>query len=213
VAQNSAGTGFLHKSKKIITAAHVVTGCTDPIIVTSNNQIIKGKVDDIDPNVDLALIETAVEINAPALALSPVSESDIKIGRQVSTWGFPGGYSGLPPMLSVGYLSGVQANTTPGGQVRRQWVVNAAFNRGNSGGPLLLTETGEVIGVVDSKLAPFGPWATVVPQTLERSNSDTFKFTAELSDGSTQTYSYSRLLQWCWTSCGTRFNLLSVTQS
>jgi hypothetical protein len=73
-------------------------------------------------------------------------------------------------------------------------VVNAAFNRGNSGGPLLLTETGEVIGVVDSKLAPFGPWATAALQTLEKSNSDTFKFTAQMSDGSTQTYSYSQAI-------------------
>jgi S1-C subfamily serine protease len=120
MAQNSAGTGFLHKSKKIITAAHVVTGCANPIIITSDNKMVNGKVDNIDPTVDLALIESEVDINAPPLALYSLSESDIKIGRQVSTWGFPGGYSGLSPMLSVGYLSGVQANTTPGGQLRRQ---------------------------------------------------------------------------------------------
>jgi hypothetical protein len=36
-------------------------------------------------------------------------------------------------------------------------VLNAAFNSGNSGGPLIRVEDGEVIGVVISKMAPMPP--------------------------------------------------------
>ena len=53
----------------------------------------------------------------------------------------------------------------------RQWVVNAAFNRGNSGGPVVLIETGEVIGVVSSKLAPISPTAKSALDALEQQKS------------------------------------------
>jgi hypothetical protein len=44
--------------------------------------------------------------------------------------------------------------------ILRKWVVNGAFNRGNSGGPVLETKTAKVVGVISSKLAP-------IPKELE----------------------------------------------
>ena len=40
------------------------------------------------------------------------------------------------------------------GVISRKWVVNGAFNLGNSGGPVLETKTAKVVGVISSKLAP-----------------------------------------------------------
>jgi len=51
----------------------------------------------------------------------------------------------------MGYLAGFVARET---KPVRHFVVNAAFNPENSGGPLLLTGEDTVIGVVVSKHAP-----------------------------------------------------------
>jgi hypothetical protein len=82
------------------------------------------------------------------------------VGTVVSTWGFPLGYNGPAPLLSVGYLSGFSANPRPprktetGNQVVKHLVVNGAFNPGNSGGPLFKANDDRVIGLVVSKHVP-----------------------------------------------------------
>ena len=58
------------------------------------------------------------------------------------------------PLLSVGYLSGVDQVKGEFGLSPPRWVVNGAFNSGNSGGPVISTEEASVIGIVSSKLAP-----------------------------------------------------------
>ena len=83
----------------------------------------------------------------------------MKIGTRITTWGFPAGYSWLTPLLTVGYLAGVDQPVTELGVAPIRWVVNAAFNSGNSGGPII-DDDGEVIGVVVSKLLP-------VPQQIQ----------------------------------------------
>ena len=84
-------------------------------------------------------------------------------------------------MLSAGYLAAMDAHLINGNQVIR-WVVNAAFNSGNSGGPLILIETGEVIGVVSSKLAPISQFAEQALTAME-ANSSGVCYTQTLSDG------------------------------
>lgn len=149
---NSQGTGFLHKSGKLITAAHVVKDCESPIIKFLDGGSGSSRVIASDADLDIAILEPTFSIDADALPIS--KKDDLKIGAQVSKWGFPSGYNGLNPMLSVGYLAGIQAVKPADNKIEKQWVVNAAFNRGNSGGPLLEIETGEVIGVVSSKIVP-----------------------------------------------------------
>lgn len=183
--QNKMGTGFLHKSGKVITAAHVVAGCPQLILVLSNGSQISATVFAADAAHDLALISPSHPINAPALPIS--ANGNYAIGAQVSTWGFPGGYAGLMPLLGVGYLSGIQGQKLPSGEIVRQWVVNAAFNSGNSGGPLILVETSEVIGIVSSKLAPVSPQTAQILEALEKRSSGFVFGTATLPDGTSKT--------------------------
>jgi hypothetical protein len=106
----------------------------------------------IDVDLDLAFFAPLDKINTQALPIS--INDDHSIGAQVSTWGFPEGYSSFAPLLSSGYIAGIdQVPINKDKRVRRM-VINAAFNSGNSGGPLLEIETRTVIGVVVSKLAP-----------------------------------------------------------
>jgi len=72
-------------------------------------------------------------------------------------------------------------------------VVNAAFNGGNSGGPVLNTEDGAVIGVVSSKLAP-------VPQIIESAleallaQQSGFEYTRTMPDGSQENVSEGKIV-------------------
>lgn len=152
---DSAGTGFLHRSGKIITAEHVVHGASEIMVLPVSGNPIKAALTASDSELDLALLTPESPIGATALPIS--SRTDFLIGAPVTTWGFPGGYGGRAPLLSVGYLSGLETRATAAGKFVGQWIVNAAFNKGNSGGPLLDMETGEIIGVVASKLAPITP--------------------------------------------------------
>ncbi len=189
--QASVGTGFLHKSGNIITADHVVRGCKNVIMILPDGT--RGTVTTLasDQDHDLALVKPSVLINATPLPLA--SGDDFKVGTQVSTWGYPAGYSGLSPMLSVGYLAGIDAYEIRQGTIVRKWVVNAAFNGGNSGGPLIQIETGNVFGVVSSKLAPISQESAQILELLKQQQSGMI-YTATRPDGSNFTVSEASLI-------------------
>ena len=149
----SSGTGFLHKSGVILTAEHVIKDGTtnDVIVVTAAGEVVRITNIVQDASLDLAALMPSHKMSGPVLEIA--TNAPLKVGMQVSTWGFPEGYKGLRPLLTCGYISGVDI---PGKTVQRI-VVNAAFNRGNSGGPLVEVVNGTVIGVVCSKLAPLPP--------------------------------------------------------
>jgi S1-C subfamily serine protease len=165
--KRSSGTGFLHKSGKVITVFHVVSGCAtqDLILLNTQGQTIKISNVVMDPVVDLAVLTPAQDIKLPTLSLS---DSDrYVIGSQVSTWGYPEGYTGLAPLLSSGYLSGTDNIQGPSGKRVTRIVVNAAFNSGNSGGPLVDIGSKQVIGVVASKLAPLPAYIETALKALK----------------------------------------------
>jgi len=117
-----------------------------------------------------------------------------EIGAQVSTWRFPGGYNGLSPMLSVCYLAGVDAYKLDSGKIVRKWVVNAAFNGGNSGGPLIHIETGAVFGVVSSKLAPITNETSQILKALENNSGTGIMYNAKTADGKDISFTEGQLV-------------------
>jgi S1-C subfamily serine protease len=182
--RGSGGTGFLHFSGKIITAAHVVKNCSTPkiVVLPSTGGPISVSSVVADDELDLALLSLAKPMTSKAFYIS--KNVNVKVGSQVSTWGFPGGYSGRKPLLSVGYLSGMDGRKSSSGSVIKRWVVNAAFNLGNSGGPLINIEDGSVVGVVSSKLAPMPPDIESAIQALTNQKAG-FQYTVTRPDGST----------------------------
>lgn len=189
--RGEVGTSFLHKSGNLITADHVVRGCWNPQMVLPNGNLTGVTVVASDQDLDLAIVKPAAPIAAKPLEIA--SFDDFKIGTQVSTWGFPGGYNGLSPMLSVGYLAGIDAYKMSSGKIVRKWVVNAAFNGGNSGGPLIHIETGAVFGVVSSKLAPISQETASILSLLEKQNSG-FTYTGTTADGKQITFTEGQLI-------------------
>ena len=178
--EGTSGTGFLHKSRRIITAAHVVSGCSQIVVLASTGEPVSATVTATDVDLDLAILDSTPPLKAKPLEVS--KKTEIAIGSQVSTWGFPGGYGGRAPLLSVGYLAGQQALKQQSGMIITQWVVNAAFNSGNSGGPLIDVDSGDVVGVVSSKLAPISPNVNRALEALENQKSG-FTYSATRPDG------------------------------
>lgn len=167
---STSGTGFVHKSGVVITAEHVVSSyeARDIILILSSGQKTAVKSIIRDPARDLALLHPATTLNVPTLSIS--NAPTLQIGDQVVIWGFPSGYQGLRALLTVGYLSGEDRR---GPEIAlEKWVINAAFNRGNSGGPVVGLEDGKVIGVVSSKLAP-----------LPKSTESSLKALSEMKSG------------------------------
>jgi len=189
--RNTVGTGFLHKSGNLITADHVVRSCAKPMMVLPNGALSPVATIVSDQDHDLALVKPSTSLTQKPLEIS--GADDIKIGTQVSTWGFPGGYNGLSPMLSVGYLAGIDAYKTDSGAVIRKWVVNAAFNGGNSGGPLIHIESGTVFGVVSSKLAPISADAAAILKILEGQQFG-MQYEGKKPDGTTVKFSEAQLV-------------------
>jgi len=190
---NMGGTGFLHKSGQIISAAHVVTGCpqTDIVIVTPSQKMLAVKSFKADAQLDLALITPSENIAGNALPIS--QKAEIAVGTPVVTWGFPAGYNGLIPLLAVGYLAGIDRLPTQSGLTPPRWVINAAFNGGNSGGPVLSQEDGSVIGVVSSKLAPIPLYIESALAALANQKSG-FTYTRTLASGKTETISEGQVV-------------------
>jgi len=149
------------------------------------------KVIKVDENIDLALLKPEKHIDAPALAIA--NTPNLQVGALISLWGFPAGYSGIPPMLSVGYLSGIDGVKTKSGKVVAQFVLNAAVNHGDSGGPVLLVETGEVIGIADNKIAPLSDTTMSALAALENQPSG-FVYPAIMPDGTKHNFSEGQVI-------------------
>jgi S1-C subfamily serine protease len=112
----------------------------------------------------------------------------------VSTWGYPDGYHGFAPLLSSGYLAGVDRVNVSNQKSVARLVINAAFNLGNSGGPLLEIEKGTVIGVVSSKVAPLPPDIESALAAL-KSDRTIMSFEKTMPDGTKEKKSSSELLE------------------
>jgi len=199
-AEGTGGSGFLHGSGKLISAAHVVAGC-DPstlvLIPSSGGRVTVSEIK-LDVQLDLALLTPRQRIGGASFQIS--SRAALAVGAQVTTWGYPAGYNGAAPLLSVGWLAGedrvkILVSPSPPTFVVSppRWVVNAAFNAGNSGGPLLDVEDGTVIGVVSSKLAPIPESVESALNALKTQRSG-MTYTRDYSDGRKETVSEGQVV-------------------
>jgi len=188
------GTGFLTHKNMVVTCGHVIKGeDVTKIRLFSGygkSHEIKRKVEDVGR--DLAVLFPAEELGT-GLDLAELDLS--QVGERVWTWGYPLGYNGPSPLLSVGYLSGYSHHTDfpdyP--EEVKYYVVNGAFNPGNSGGPVFCDSHERVIGVVRSKHAPLTQFVASALKALSENRSGVV-FTAHDTSGNEKQYVESQVV-------------------
>jgi S1-C subfamily serine protease len=184
---NAAGTGFLLDSGVMVTNAHVVGPCQEDTLfaLSATNERIQFTKIIADRMRDLALILPRDRLTG-GFRLSV--KDNPEPGTTVSTWGFPFVYNKTSPLLSVGYVAGFRTDDSSGSPVKHI-VVNGAFNHGNSGGPLLVSHSNEVIGIVVLTYHFYPPQVRRTIDSLEGMNFGMMIAETQKPDGTKQAVS------------------------
>lgn len=142
-----SGSGFLISPTLVITNQHVVSG-SDDIRCFIASRAIAARVIAHDDGNDLALLrlESAAPPQIPILRVG--DSSQVRLGQHVVALGFPlTDVLGKDVRLHTGVISSLSGFQGTSGQFQ----IEASFNPGDSGGPVL-DDSGAVVGVVISKL-------------------------------------------------------------
>ncbi|WP_087874193.1 S1C family serine protease [Arthrobacter globiformis] len=135
------GTGFLVGPDLVVTAAHMVRDAS-AISISFGRTSVNAKVLGINELADLALVRTETPVQGHRFQFRT---AEPPIGTDVAALGFP---LGKPFTLTRGTVSALNAEQKIGNRVLSNLIqTDAAINHGNSGGPLI-TEDGQVSGVV-----------------------------------------------------------------
>lgn len=146
----STGTGFFVSSNGIIaTANHVVAPLTGRLLVVTakdgawNNEL-EAKLLYQSTSTDIALLQVN-QMNTTHVLLHETVE--INLGEEIGFVGFPLEFQ--YPFLSKTIISS-KVSVPIGDNIEacNQIVINNFVNHGNSGGPVFLGDTGEVIGII-----------------------------------------------------------------
>ena len=178
VPTEGAGSGsILDKQGHILTNYHVVEGTQEIHVTLHSGDTYSAGVVGFDPPNDMAVLK----IKAPAEDLVPMQLGDssrLRVGQVVYAIGNP---FGLERTMTTGIISSLDRSlkTRAGGMMQSFIQIDAALNRGNSGGPLLDTRgrligmntaiassTGENTGV--GFAIPVDAIRRVVPQLIEK---------------------------------------------
>jgi len=145
----SQGSGFvISEDGYVVTNNHVVNNADDIRVTFDKDESYPAELVGTDPRTDLALLK----INAESKTFQPVTFADDvgRVGDWVVAVGNPFGLGGT---VTVGVLSALARDIGSGPYDFIQ--IDAAVNRGNSGGPTFNLK-GEVIGVNTAIYSPSG---------------------------------------------------------
>jgi S1-C subfamily serine protease len=172
-----AGSGaVLDRAGHILTNYHVIAGAREIEVTLFDGQTYQAELVGQDPVNDIAV----VRIEAPPASLFPVvlgDSSRLRVGQKVYAIGNP---FGLERTMTVGIISSLNRSlpSRSGRTMKSIIQIDAALNRGNSGGPLMSSRA-ELIGMNTAIASNTGentgvgfaiPSATirrVVPQLIE----------------------------------------------
>lgn len=129
------GAGFLIEDRLVVTAEHVVASGSARLVFGSIS--VEGRVIASDRTVDLSLVQLDEAVDLEPLLLA---DDTPRIGQEVYA-------IGAPTDGDLTTTRGIISAVFDGGGVQ----TDASVNPGNSGGPLIRSSDGAVIGVVTRK--------------------------------------------------------------
>ncbi len=145
----AAGSGFLISSDGyVVTNNHVVNDATKITVVMDNGDRHDATLIGTDPRTDLALIKLDGVNDMPFVTLS---DAEPRVGDWVVAVGNPFGLGGS---VTAGIVS-ARGRDISGSQTGDFLQIDAAINRGNSGGPAFNLD-GQVVGVNSAIFSPNG---------------------------------------------------------
>jgi serine protease Do len=145
----SQGSGFfVSQDGYVVTNNHVVEKASQVELVTDEGKTLTAKVVGTDPRTDLALLKVNESGNYPFVQLAGAKP---RIGEWVMAVGNPFGLGGT---VTAGIVS-AQGRDIGSGPYDDFLQIDAAVNRGNSGGPTFNLK-GEVVGVNTAIFSPSG---------------------------------------------------------
>jgi putative serine protease PepD len=167
------GSGFVYDSSgHIVTNAHVVDGATSIKVRFKDGTIAKATLVGKDVSSDLAVLK--VDVAASELHPLPLGDSStVEPGDSVVAIGSP---FGLAETMTAGIVSAIDRSISapPPSKFAIAGAIqtDAAINHGNSGGPLIDTADGKVIGVnaqIDSTSNDNAGVGFAIPSSLVKS--------------------------------------------
>lgn len=147
--KGSVGSGFLiSEDGYLLTSGHVAAEADSLVVTLSNGQRYLARLVVLEQeHSDLALLK----IPAGGLKTVTIGNSDtLEVGERICTIGNPTG--NLDFSLTTGVVSALAREIQAGGGTLSMFQTNAAFNKGNSGGPVF-DGSGRVVGVATAKLS------------------------------------------------------------
>lgn len=160
------GTGFLcHSKGYILTCAHSIN-LTDKLAIippqplNEFNQLTLDRVQTIDVTVaqhdsknDVALLKIVnpIPLTVPPNILG--NENISPVGSSVGYLGFPFGQSGLHTLKVSQSIISSKVKSQNG---TKQFQLDAMVHEGNSGGPLVDLQSGQIIGIISGRFSPTG---------------------------------------------------------
>lgn len=141
--QTITGSGFLYNAKgDIITNAHVIQNADAIYVKTANARFYPAAVIGISDETDIAVIRVPQLANRDTL---PLAEQAADVGDEVIALGSPHGFQNT---VTLGIISGSERDLKVDGfSYSNAYQISAQITHGNSGGPLIKRDTGEIIGI------------------------------------------------------------------
>jgi S1-C subfamily serine protease len=174
----ASGSGLFVAPTRILTNAHMVGSLAKDITefkkligdadledtehwIEFKGRRVSAKLIWRDPAVDLAILEITKPLSGADVAVLSNDEDNIYVSQSVYVFGNPYGRDGSVTRGMVSALKRVGGLVSYSESIQ----TDAAINPGNSGGPLV-TESGEVIGIVNSKIPAADNMGFAVPIRL-----------------------------------------------
>lgn len=152
VEQRGSGSGVIVRSDGyIVTNDHVISDASSLRVVLSDGRVLDATTIGRYPDSDIAVVKIDVDEDLPTLEFA--NSDDVRVGDWVLAIGNALGLEG-GPTVTAGIVSarGRTLQTELGATLSDLIQTDAAFNEGNSGGPLIDLQ-GRVVGINTTVLA------------------------------------------------------------